>query len=423
MSGIHLHPHDILDEDVDNIISRLAKMGDVDHLFVEVNTIFERNPYPVGNLPHNPVHQVVMGTGTLHARLNDYQQGALHQRVDPTILAGQDPLAIIKQQTDGTEMKVIPWVNILNGDFAGDLANNQVIDFQGDPVEHWLCPNAPDVIELWKKTFHSLQKTYGYDTYLIDRIRFPDWAGKTVSPRGLLTCFCPHCRKKMQQQNIDINNLIFTISQLVILLKQHEYDVVVDYLLNDPLLKRWQQFRQQSISDFVKNLLHDVNQHDGSLKLWLDLWPPAYSWILGQDYTQLTKLSPALKHFPYHKLGGGADVQGLINFLAKTPEKQEAAFSAFLRLFNLPYDLSYQQFKQHGFPIAFVKQQNDIVRERSQPGTWIFSGIQMWNIDADGLLEAVKAAKNSACDDLLYYCYGWATDDLFTAIGQQSAKR
>lgn len=46
MAGIHLHPHDILDEGVDSILERITKMNGVDRLFVEVNTIFERNPYP-----------------------------------------------------------------------------------------------------------------------------------------------------------------------------------------------------------------------------------------------------------------------------------------------------------------------------------------------------------------------------------------
>ena len=34
------------------------------------------------------------------------------------------------------------------------------------------------------------------------------------------------------------------------------------------------------------------------------------------------------------------------------------------------------------------------------------------------LLEAVRAAEASACDDLLYYCYGWADQALFDAIGE-----
>jgi hypothetical protein len=42
----------------------------------------------------------------------------------------------------------------------------------------------------------------------------------------------------------------------------------------------------------------------------------------------------------------------------------------------------------------------------------------MWNLPPEQLLEAVRAAEASACDDLLYYCYGWADQALFDAIGE-----
>lgn len=58
------------------------------------------------------------------------------------------------------------------------------------------------------------------------------------------------------------------------------------------------------------------------------------------------------------------------------------------------------------------------MRELSQAGTFIFSGIQMWNLPPDELIQAVRAAKASACDDLLYYCYGWADQALFDAVGE-----
>ncbi len=417
MAGIHLHPHDILDEGVGPILDRISKMNGVDHLFVEVNTIFERNPYPTGRLPHNPKHEFVQGTATLHVKLAAQPQ-RLYQRVDPTIIAGFDPLQDLKEATDGGPYQVIPWANILNGDFGGQVDENQVIDFRGDPVEHWLCPNGPDVIELWKTTFSAIKAQYGYSTFLIDRIRYPDWAGKSVSPRGLFTCFCPRCRSEMTRIGIDVDAVRARLETLATQLHAGHYDATVDTLLNDELLQRWVEFRQHSVSRFVQRLLSEIGGMDaGNTELWLDLWPPAYSWILGQDYQALTRSSKALKHFPYHKLGGGADVQGLIEYFAKDERQCERAFRAFMRLFDLPYDISYQQFKAEGFPIEFVKQQNNLVREKSQPGTFIYSGIQMWNLPPAALLEAIDAAEHSDCDDLLYYCYGWADQQLFDAVG------
>lgn len=150
MAGIHLHPHDILDEGMENILQRIDGMQNVEHLFVELNTIFERNPYPVGVLPHNPVHESVMGNGMLHVNI-DNPNTRLQQKIDPGVLAGNDPLRRVQQATEGTRYKVIPRVNILNGDFSGDIANNRVVDYRGRVIKYWLCPNAPDVADYWQK--------------------------------------------------------------------------------------------------------------------------------------------------------------------------------------------------------------------------------------------------------------------------------
>ncbi|UWS64427.1 hypothetical protein N2384_07940 [Bacillus paralicheniformis] len=67
------------------IISYIRKLKDVKYIFPEVNTIFERNPYPVGILPRNPVHDVVYGTGTMHAILPSYLESGLDQRREPSL--------------------------------------------------------------------------------------------------------------------------------------------------------------------------------------------------------------------------------------------------------------------------------------------------------------------------------------------------
>ncbi len=422
MAGIHLHPHDILDEGMENILQRIDGMQNVEHLFVELNTIFERNPYPVGVLPHNPVHESVMGNGMLHVNI-DNPDTRLQQKIDPGVLAGNDPLRRVQQATEGTRYKVIPWVNILNGDFSGDIANNQVVDYRGRVIKYWLCPNAPDVADYWQKTFSRIKSLYGYDTFLIDRIRFPDWAGKEVNPAGLFTCFCPHCQQAMKAQGLAPEVVKDELDKIAAALAEGDFAYPVEAFRDNPIIARWVAFRQQSVTGLVERILKNAKENIGDIHFWLDLWPPAYSWILGQDYRALTRLSGTLKHFPYHKLGGGADVQGLVNFFACDEAAHEPAFEAFKKLFNLPYALSYKDFKASGFPISFVKEQNDRVRQLSQEGTFIFSGIQMWNLPPEQLLEAVRAAEASACDDLLYYCYGWADQALFDAIGEHELRK
>jgi len=417
MTGIQVHPHDIVDEGMPQIKAYIRKLKDIRYVFPEVNTIFERNPNPVGKLPRNPVHEVVHGTGTMHAVLPPYEGSGLDQRREPSVTPDHDPLMMIKDAMQDEEFEVIPWLNILNGHFEGEaLENNLVTDVYGNFIDHWLCPNAPDVIDFWEKTFVGLYERYGFTTYMIDRIRFPDWGGQEVNPKGLLTCFCPHCQQKMAKQKLDIKEVRKALETWAAQLKDKQYEIAVAFAAGNEHIQAWIKFRQRSVTGFVERLIQRVRKVNESFNIWLDLWPPAYGWMLGQDYASLTKLSPALKHFPYHKLGGGADVQGLIHFLADTPEEQERAFQAFKLFFRLPYELTYEAFKSSGFPIQFVADQNNTVREKSAPGTRIFSGIQMWNISPGNLIEAVQAGESSAADDLLYYCYGWAGDELFEAI-------
>ncbi|MFC4598643.1 hypothetical protein [Cohnella hongkongensis] len=420
MAGIHLHPHDITDEGPGRILQRIGRMGKVDYLFPEVNTIFERNPYPSGRLPHNPVREFVQGYGTLHVRANpESVYPALRQRVDETMLSGDaDPLAQLKEAVEGTDYRTIPWVNLLNGHFEGNIADNGVVDFRGRPVEHWLCPNGPDVVPMWSAMLAEIAKRYGYKTYLIDRIRYPDWAGLEVRPSGLFSCFCPNCVDKMAAEGIATIRLLEEMQQVAALLREESFMSAVDLMEQSERIRQWVRFRQDSVSGFVERLAASTAALDPSIRLWLDLWPPSYSWLLGQDYARLTRSSDALKHFPYHKLGGGADVQGFIDYFARKPEKQEEAFRAFLKFFALDYELSYSEFRQKGYPIEFVRNENDKARKLSAPGTTIFSGVQMWNLSSDELKLAIQAARTSEADDLLYYCYGWADEELFDAVGE-----
>lgn len=418
MSGIHIHAHDVEDEGIEIIKKRLHSMGDIEYIFAQVNSIFERNPVPIGILPHNPIHNVVMGDGKLMVHV-DFKETNINQKFSENVTSEFDYFKTLKSHISEDEFKIIPWVNVLNGDFSGDFEKNQVINYKGEKVEHWLCPNGPDVIQFWNKVLASIKDKYNYDTFLIDRIRYPDWAGSKIDPSQLFTCFCDNCVAKMHRKNIDIVQLKERISFYVNSLNNKNYRVFATEFTEDEIIKQWTEFKKESISELVKKL----TIQNPTLNLWLDLWSPKYSWLLGQDYSELTKYSNTLKHFPYHKLGGGADVQGLIEYYAHNEEEQEDMFTAFLSVFNMPYKITYKEFKKEGYPIQFVKDMNENVRSQSQSGTYIFSGIQMWNLQPDELIKAVEAAKDSSANSLIYYCYGWAGLDLISKVSNFNAQQ
>lgn len=422
MAGIHIHPHDILDEGGKTILNYINKLKDVDTIFPQVNTIFERNPNPIGVLPRNKKNGVVHGNGKLFISLDVEETfSELYQELDSSIINGRDPLLEFKQCSLGTNYKVVPWFNLLNGDFKGNIEEHCVVTYDGEFVQDWICPNSPIISEMWGHVLIQTKKMYGYSMFMIDRIRYPDWSGENVNPKTLFTCFCSHCKKKMIEKGMNIDQLIHSFDKVKEHLQNKQYQKAVQIFKESEQIQEWYTFRQESVTSFLQRLIEHIEQKDKKVDFWLDLWPPSYSWLLGQNYHQLTRCVPILKHFPYHKLGGGADVQGLIDYFARTPEEQESAFQAFLKLFDFPYDISYIDFKLRGFPIKFVRDENDHARRLSHRNTQIYSGIQMWNIDVEDLIYAIQEAKHSKADDLIYYCYGWADDKHFKAVSSVSS--
>jgi len=424
LAGIHLHPHDIYDEGPEQIFRYIEQMGDIRCIFPEMNTIFERNPCPKGELPHNPVHSFVHGNGRLHIPhgLLIADQN-LYQKQDEMILSGKDPLFILQTHKKHADYHIVPWLNVLNGDFAGHrLEENQVIDFRGRTVPHWLCPNGPDVVPMWAKLLLETTERYGWDTYLIDRIRYPDWSGEKINPAGIFSCFCRHCRNLMAEQGLMETQLIKSMERFSQLMDDKNYDLAVSYFRVSPALQQWVRFRQESVSNLVEKLVHQIKPLNPQIRIWIDLWPPSYAWLLGQDYARLTQYANTLKHFPYHKLGGGADVQGLIEYFGKSDNEKEEVFQAFLKFFGFDFNISYEQFQQSGYPLQFIHTENKKVRTLSQPGTFIYSGIQMWNISPGELEEAILAARQSEADDVIYYCYGWAQVEHFQTVGKVNNK-
>lgn len=416
MAGIHLHHHDLLHEGPDAVRPHLARIDDLTQLFVQVNDIFERNPSPIGTLERNPVADVILGDGRIYADVDVASLSpALYQQAGTD--AADDPLALVRASTLGDEYEIVPWLNIANGAWSGDVSAGGVVDYRGRPVDRWLCPNGPLVAPMWGRVILALVERYGYRKFLIDRIRYPDWGGEQVRPANLFSCFCDRCCTLMAEQHIDVAALRAQLSAIAGLMTAGEFEAARERFVGEPLVQRWVGFRQRSVTAMVATIIDIVREREPDVELWLDLWPPAYAWILGQDYAALTELSPRLKHFPYHRLGGGADVQSFIDHVGNDDDARERAFAAFTRLFGLDYGQTYAQFRADGFPIRLVEDQNRRARDESRAGTYIYSGVQMWNLPPDELHRAAVAAYASDADDVIYYCYGWAATDLFGAAG------
>lgn len=399
LRAIQIHPHDVRDEGAECVVKNIVDIAGIKLISPEVSTLEERHPYPRGELPHNPVHKVVTTSATMEippAVLNFRTARKLpfSPQFSERAASGGDYIGELSDAAAKHGVEIVPWVKALNAAFEGDIERYCVVTAEGELVKTWLCPRREESFFYVLNLIEAMRLGYGAKTILLDRVRYPDWSGKTVSIDRMITCFCPECVKAMNEQGINTTRLRLEL--------KHLKDGAGG---NGALISAWLECRRNTISEFVRRLREEINKR-GLVKLWLNLWSPSFAKFLGQDYDALGRLCDGAKHFPYHKLGGGADLKGLIEHAEPNADNREKLFSALLRLMDIP-DISFDKFVNSGFPASFVRRETAIAKKLFG-GTPIFSGIQIWDVPAEDIGEACREAILGGADGFYFYCYGWA---------------
>ncbi len=428
-NAIHLHPHDIRDEGADRVVETILERTGIDMLIAEAVTLEERHPYPRGELPHNPRRKVLISQATLEVPLSAelFAELPIRPVISPEALAGGDCLAQLGAAAARHGVKVVPWLKGLNGAYAGDLEQICVRTLTGELVPTWLCPTRPAAAACVIRLIRGILERHPAPALLLDRLRYPDWSGATVNPERMLTCFCPSCRTKMGEYGIDLDTLERGLRRVLAEIGR-DPRAVPALLSQDTLaaeVEKWLRFRCASITKLameIRESTRSLNRGAGAAPaLWLNLWPPSFSRFLGQDYEALGALCDGAKHFPYHRLGGGADLAGLVAAIAGPSADAglaEEIFRRLLSLLDLPYGLSLAEFKAAGLPVAFITRETARAVRAFGPGKPIFSGIQIWDTPAEEIESACAAAGAGGAGGMFFYCYGWAPLENLDAVGR-----
>jgi hypothetical protein len=428
LHAIHVHPHDIRDEGAEQVVRNIVELAKIKTIIAEAVTLEERHPYPSGVLPHNPRHSVVISKATLEVPLEKSLFGGLpvHPVVSGPVLAGDDYIADLNTAALKQDATVVPWIKGLNGAFFGKTDQICVRTLDGELVPTWLCPSHTETLEYVTSLIYGILERYHSQAILLDRMRYPDWSGETVKPERMLTCFCPTCKENMKQEGIDLPVLERGLRRILEDGRNNpdQLNNIKNFNAETIEIKKWLLFRNHLITRLVEHInmrLQLWNQKQGSqVKFWLNLWPPSFAWLLGQDYQALGKLCDGAKHFPYHRLGGGADLKGLVETLAGegNQDLQAKIFQLIMGLIQLPYHLTFEEFKNLGLPVDFVGRETVAGKEAFGPEKLIFSGIQIWNTPKIEIVKACQAARDGNADGLFFYCYGWADLPALKTVGQ-----
>ena len=231
------------------------------------------------------------------------------------------------------------------------------------------CPANPTVQENAIKRLENVISSTESNAVILDALRFPSpYDGKTF-----FSCFCTYCQKHMKNLGIDPdelkNLLIDTLKNL------HKYPHISPKDLQ--ALTSLIHIKQIIIEDFIKKIYETAKSLNVSL--WAAVFPPSLAWLLGQNYTLLSKYVDEFHIMLYHKCSGAACLNKEITCLTKTlqevtQESLENVQYAVYRLTDILTSRSLEELETLGIePNIIVNEAKNAIHllgEKAIPTFW-----------------------------------------------------
>ena len=435
--GMQVATHDIKDEGVDTVMGNMQTLGNVHTVYVMCNYwTGERQPYPKGELPHNPKRKVYYPTGGLyfdpHPRF--YKKSILKPvRTPEPDFKDFDVLKAATVSARERRMRVLAWVMALREYIADKYQKYTMVDVYGRRASGYLCPSNPEVSGYVVSLIQDIIHNYSVDGIFLDRFRFPEWAGPGKGFDPAFTCFCKKCLKRAKRDGIDISRIRKSMRRTAEIVKSDKISSIlsrfltyrkgsldlVETLVGLPELVEWINFRQDVTTDFVSRIYESIKDTNPKLELSLDLWPPSYSWLLGQNYRKLRKCCDSLKYFTYHRLGGGVDIKAVVEELKRlNPSLQVSPFlDLFYRFFGFSGPRELDELGEKGFTIDFVLEETLKALEETGKEVKVYPGVQIWDLTPAEVKETVAKSLEADVDGIIGLCYGWAPLENIESFG------
>lgn len=424
--AIQLYPYDVADEGAEAVVAN-AQMAAATTLIPAVAYVRESQPLPSGELPHNPVRKRYDTDGGVYFRVDE----SLYPRslVPPMSAEHLDYASSLRDLSncaDSRGMEVVPWISLLSGHAAHEAQSYNTLNAAGERVEEWLCPTRPETLEFVRALVRNVILEFSPRTIFLDRIRFPEWGS-----RGLIdacTCFCDACVDLADARGIRTEQVRALLVDFVEQFRTQASSLVgriVDGAFS-PLRwtallgahsdwLRWQEFRCEQIARVVA-VGHDEARNAG-VEVWLDVWPPSYGWLLGQDLRRFSTLGSLVKPFTYHRLAGGADIAGFIHSLGGGQDDSDAVYRAYKAFFGFPAPGTLREFISRGLNPEFVTSETLYAKQLVADRQRVAAGLQIWQVGVAGVREVIEQAALARPDAYFLFSYGWASLDELDAAG------
>ena len=280
----------------------------------------------------------------------------------------------------GSGIEMILWLpvfsetnKILETDEALDVFGKSIVT----PVEQvgesftFGCFSSRHNTRKAEEIYEQYFRDCGFDGVFLDRIRSQSFV---AGVSGVLSCGCERCRKAFLQKGVDIDavgKLYETKGDAFF--DMASYPMNGRFRLKDELAQRFFEAKEEIIAEAVTELC--LHFREKGLTVGLDLFAPAVSRFVGQNYAAITKQADFIKPMLYRRTDAPAGIGYEYELFGKAA----------------PHALGY---RRPAMDRAFLETQLDAVGQIScekYPGIEINYDRELVRTDADYITESLSA--------------------------------
>ncbi len=325
--GVWLHPWDLVDTGAPKLLSELKRLG-YNSVSMCARYVEERQCWPGPCILYgNPRRRTYLSEEGRAYWTPDprYYEGLPEElKPQPSSEVKGDILSEYLEACKSTGVHCAVWLPLLRNEYAvrrrPDLAAVDAWGTIADYKRHFMCPNNPMVRRYVRALVEELSSRYEVAELELDYTRYPEPPVTSAPPHYLMAvapCFCKYCRERMRENGIDPDKLVHKLEALIdslaSILSRHPYhpeegdydytrSMFMDLLyqaIGDTMLSRWLRLRAELIAELVAEVREVLRAYNANAILSLDAYPPTTSWLLGQDYTMLSKHLDTFKIMMY----------------------------------------------------------------------------------------------------------------------------
>jgi hypothetical protein len=427
LTGLQAYAYDVNDSGADAVVEA-ASLCAADIMFVGVSYLDhivsatgERGP----KLLYNSVRQHHGVEAYVRPQASRYPSDLVPPVSDDSGADGEAAYNAARAVAEPRGIEVVPWILSLTQPVALRSPAYGIVNVEGDIVPGWLCPSQPSTADFLEGLIADVIDRFHPPAIFLDGIRFPGPVAHGIA--DVFTCFCEVCLESARSQGLRLAESRSTLRSLVGALQSEPAATAragtealatslgtLRAVARHPEILDWAEFRHRAIERLVARVAAVTR---GKTDLWLDVWPPSYGWILGQDLARLAPYGSWTKPFTYHRWGGGADMPRIMEGVTTNPEALQALYEVFRTFFGFAGPETFDEFKRRGLDAAWVTTETALAGSLLGGRSRLAAGLQLWQMGPEGVREALDYAMRAKPDGVFFHCFGWTTHDEFKAAG------